>query len=143
MKPWIHRKLENIAVPTKITECRNLLCKDPRHIEALDWFATETLGAIQAATEEAIPTPKISSNHKKKPTPGFIERVKPAKDTAVFWHSIWKAAGRPLNTVLHNIMKSTRSKYHSAFKKCQKDEYFIKKDKLLNACINGKGDLLT
>ena len=31
--------LENIAIPTKITDCKNLHCNIPSHIEAIDWLA--------------------------------------------------------------------------------------------------------
>ena len=38
-------------------------------------------------------------------------------------------------------MKRTRNIYHRELKKCQKSEEVIKKSKLLNACLNGEGDL--
>ena len=37
--------------------------------------------------------------------------------------------------------KRTRNIYHRELKKCQKSEEVIKKSKLLNACLNGEGDL--
>ena len=67
--------------------------------------------------------------------------MKPYKEDAYFWHSIWKSAGRPINTQLHNIMKRTRNRYHMEFKKCKRTEQTIKKSKLLDACLNGNGDL--
>ena len=77
----------------------------------------------------------------KKPTPGFNNQVKPFKETAYFWSAVWKSAGRPLNTQLHNIMKRSRNRYHIEFKKCKKAELKIKKNKLLDACLNGNGSL--
>ena len=38
-------------------------------------------------------------------------------------------------------MKRTRNRYHFEYKKCQKAENTIKKSNLLNACLNGHGDL--
>ena len=67
--------------------------------------------------------------------------MQPSKDTANFWHSVWKSAGRPVNTQLHNKMKSTRNQYHKNFKQCKKTEDKIKKSKLLDACLNGNIDL--
>ena len=67
--------------------------------------------------------------------------MKPYKEDAYFWHSIWNSAGRPINTQLHNIMKRTRNRYHMEFKKCKRTEQTIKKSKLLDACLNGNGDL--
>ena len=91
-------------------------------LEAVDWLTTEILDAIQSAAEETIPCPKAaesSSNKRAKITPGFNERVKHHKDTALFRHSIWKSAGRPINTELHNIMKKTRNVYHMEYKRLQ------------------------
>ena len=33
------------------------------------------------------------------------EEIVPFRDKALFWHSVWQSAGRPLNTELHKIMK--------------------------------------
>ena len=129
-------------IPKQISECCDLHCKDESHIEAVDLLSTEILDSIQSSAEEALPLTK--GNHqegKSKTTPGFNENVKPHKESAYFWHSVWKSAGRPLNTELHKIMKKTRNVYHRSFKKCQKAEATIKKSKLLDACLNGNGDL--
>ena len=71
-----------------------------------------------------------------------LERtVKPYKDEAYFWHQTWKSQGKPINTDLHNKMKQTRNKYHLEYKKCIKAEEKVKKNKLLEACITGNGNL--
>ena len=46
-----------------------------------------------------------------------------------------------MNSEVHKIMKRTRNLYHYQFKKCKKAEAMVKKNKLLDACINGNGDL--
>ena len=38
-------------------------------------------------------------------------------------------------------MKRSRNIYHYQYKKCEKYEETIKKNKVLDACINGDGDL--
>ena len=38
-------------------------------------------------------------------------------------------------------MKTTRNRHHLELKKCKKAEQSIKKNKLLDACLNGNGDL--
>ena len=134
--------LKTIMVPTQITECQELHCKDEEHLAAIDWLSTEVLEAVQRAGEESLPFPKAGSLKKgMKATPGFKVQVKPFKDEAYFWSSVWKSAGRPLNTQLHGIMKRTRNKYHRELKKCHKSEEIIKKSRLLDACLNGEGDL--
>ena len=78
-----------------------------------------------------------------KPKPGWSEHVRPFRDNSLFWHQIWKSAGRPINTVLHKIMKKTRNLYHYQLKKIKKYEEVIKKNKLLDACINGNGEIFS
>ena len=137
----LDRKLEAIVVPTQIAECKDIKCKDPEHIEAVIWFSSELLDAVQRAGKETLPCPRAGSSDTRKPTPGFKEHVKPFKDKAYLWNHVWKSAGCPLNTELHKLMKKTRNVYHVEFKNCQKAEDNIKKSKLLDACLNGNGEL--
>ena len=39
---------------------------------------------------------------KYKVIPGWNDLVKPFKEDAMFWHSIWISAGKPLNNTLHH-----------------------------------------
>ena len=134
----LEERLRSIAVPTQVTECRDPKCKDEEHLAACDWFATELLEGIQDSTEETLPKLKVGTKKdNQKTTPGFREQVQPSKDDAYFWHSVWKSAGRPVNTELHKIMKRTRSQFHKNFKQCKRTEEKIKKSKLLDACLNG------
>ena len=98
-------------IPTQVSDCHDVLCRNPVHRDAIEWFSIEVLKAIQDAAEETLPVSSINGN-KIKNTPGFNDNVKKFKDEAFFWHSIWKSAGRPINTELHNIMKRTRNVYH-------------------------------
>ena len=90
-----------------------------------------------------MPVARKSGNKKQKVIPGWREEVKPFRDQAYSWHQIWLSAGRPLNTELHRIMKRSRNRYHYEFKKCQKAEDRIRKNKLLDACLNGGADLFS
>ena len=53
----------------------------------------------------------------------------------------WLSAVKPLNTELHRIMKKTRNIYHMQIRKCKKAEETVRKNKLLDACLNGQGNL--
>jgi hypothetical protein len=136
----LNRKLEAIMVPTQLSECKDLHCRREEHIEAVDWFTLQVMEAIQVAGEETLPYPKAGSGGRKV-TPGFNDKVKHFKETSFFWHQVWKSAGCPLNTELHKVLKKTRNVYHYEYKKCVRAEAKIKKSKLLDACINGNGDL--
>ena len=54
---------------------------------------------------------------------------------------LWLSAGKPLNCVLHNIMKHTRNIFHLLIRKCKKAKENILKNKVLDSCINGNGDI--
>ena len=75
-----------------------------------------------------------TSGRNKKSIPGWNDE--PFREEAMFSHSLWISAGNPINNTLHNIMKKTRNVYHYQIrKKC------CRRDKLLNAYINGEGDI--
>ena len=73
--------------------------------------------------------------------PGWKDSVQPFKDDSYFWHQIWQSAGRPINTELHSIMKQVRNVYHYQLRKCKNAENSIRRNKLLDACLNGNGDV--
>ena len=54
----LNSKLDAIATPTKVTECRDIHCKKEIHLEAIDWHTAEVLEAVQATGEAALPYPK-------------------------------------------------------------------------------------
>ena len=46
-----------------------------------------------------------------------------------------------MNTELHKVMKRTRNIYHFQVKKCKKSEDIIKRNFLLDSCLNGNGNI--
>ena len=94
--------------------------------------------------ELTLPIPHVGKNSVSiRKVPGWREEVKPFRDQAYFWHQLWHSCGRPLNSEVHNIMKRTRNRYHYEYKKCLKLEEKIRKNKLLDSCINRGADLFT
>ena len=140
-KMMLENRLNSIVIPTMLSECEDVHCQDPVPKKALEWLAAELLEGVQDSAEATLPVPKTSESNGKKPTPGFQTKVKTFKDTAYFWHQVWKSASSPINCQLYWIMKRTRNRYHFEFKKCQRAENIIKKSNLLDACLNGPGDL--
>ena len=65
---------------------------------------------ITEAAQETIPKNKPKAkNVKQKKLAGWKEYVEPHQEAAQFWFSIWKSAGKPLNNVLHGLMKKSRN----------------------------------
>ena len=135
--------LENVQVPLNVSTCSNLKCQQDAHKEETDQFVIDTLESIEKAAESCIPQFHLPHGRKKPSIPGWNIHVKPFRDNAAFWFSVWKSAGRPLNTELHKIMKRTRNLYHFQFKKCRKSEDLIKRSNFLNSCINGSSDIFS
>ena len=136
----LENKLQSLVIPPSIISCRNVGCKDPVHREELDHFTIELLETVQSAAEDNLVLP---GNGPKKPVPGWRESVAPFRQEAYFWHQVWVSQGRPLNNDLHNTMKKSRNKYHYEYKKCRKSEDKIRRNKLLDYCVNGGGDIFT
>ena len=115
-------------------------CKDTTHITYIDDYATNNLEIL----DNSIKTVTIRRNKIKassKVVPGWSDEVKPFRDNAMFWHAIWKSSGKPLNNSIHHTMERTRDLYHYAIRKCKKSVELIMKNKLLDAYINGKGNI--
>ena len=143
-KHILEEKLGEIIFCNEVSMCKNLSCKDPRHREELDTFTLNILGTVQDVAEQTLPIPPPGRGCKPgKAIPGWREEVKPFRDQAYFWHQLWQSCGRPLNNEVHRIMKTTRNRYHYEYKKCLKIEEKIRKNKLLNSCINMGGNIFT
>ena len=136
-------QLEDLQVPRCLSSCSNCKCKDEVHIKETDKFAMETLETLGKAADCCANDANIPKGRKKSCMPGWSAQVKPFRDNAGFWFSVWKSAGRSLNTELHRIMKRTRNLYHYHVKKCRKSEDLIKRNNFLNSCLNGSADIFT
>ena len=142
-KSLLEERISHIVVPESVLTCVDVHCQDIRHREDLDHFTLEVLETVQAVAEVSLPVPAPSGQNKRVTTirPGWSEEVKPFRETAYFWHQVWKSADKPLNTQLHMIMKRTRNTYHYQYQKCKKAEEKIRKNKLLEACVDKGEDL--
>jgi hypothetical protein len=138
----LEKKLSAINIPASITDCRDLQCKNHEHMEEADKLMEKVLYTVQEVAEKCLPCPK-AQKEKVKVLAGWNESVKPLRDIAYFWHQVWQSAKRPLNTGLHQMMKKTCNIYHMQAKKCRRAEENIKKNKLLQACLNGEGNIFT
>lgn len=129
--------LSDISVPHESFCCRDLHCKRKEHIISLDTYTLAVLAALEEATRSKIPTTS-TAKMKDLVKPGWLEQVKPIRDDMLFWHSVWMSAGKPQNTELHKIYQHLRHQYHYAIRKLKNQENEIRKQKLLNQCVEGK-----
>ena len=135
-------KLDNISLPQSLLCCRDLHCKDSSHLQDCDLLISNVLSLVNDVAESTLHVPKLKSGVKgRKHIPNWSEQVKPYKEKAFFWSQVWKSAGSPINTVLHNVMKHSRNIYHYVLRKCKRSEETIKRSKILDSCINGDGNI--
>ena len=135
-------QLEDSQVPPYLSSCSNCSCK-MKSILKTDKFVMETLETLGTAADCCANNANIPKGRKKSCMPGWSAQLKPFRDNACFWFSVWKSASRPLNTELHRKMKRTRNLYHYHVKKCRKSEDLIKRNNFLYSCLNGSADIFT
>ena len=141
-KTMLDNKLQLIDIPLNLDFCHDVHCKDECHIDECGKCLVDVLDSIKLSAASCLPSPSKRKSPTKKTTIfRWNEDVQPFKGKAMFWHSIWLSAGRPVNTVLHQIMKKTRNIYHYQIRKNRKMAECIKKNAILDACINDKGDI--
>ena len=141
-KTTLENKLQLINIPSNLNFYRDVHCKDEYHIRECGKCLVDVLESIKLSADSCLPSP----SNKKSPTKKssilrWNEDVQPFKESTMFWHSIWLSAGLPINTVLHQIMEKTRNLYHYQIRKNKRMAESIKKNAILDACINDKGDI--
>ena len=142
----LERKLHGLTIPSKAIYCQDVHCTDPSHRKDLDDLMADSLMTVEDVAGEILSRKSKKANDtkhqgKSKRIPEWKEDVDPIKDTAHFWHSIWKSAGKPINCQLHTIMKKTRNKYHLAIRNKKRLLERIKRDSMLKSCIENDGDI--
>ena len=138
----LDNRLRSLNIPSSIENCNNVNCTQSSHHDDTDLFLVKILQSMKTTAKECLPySMNKSQKSKKAPIANWREEIQPFKDKAMFWHSIWISAGRPLNTELHKIMKRTRNVCHLHIRKNKKLAENLKKDAFLEACIDNKCDI--
>ena len=118
----LQQHLVNLAIPASVIDCRDTHCDNEEHKNDCDDFMANIIGCIESTAKETLHCEeeiKDFKNKKKQPIVGWNENVRPFRDTALFWNSIWVSCGKPLNNEVHNIRKRTRNVYHYHLRKCR------------------------
>ena len=126
--------LNNLIVPVNALHCRDIHCTNDNHKTDIDSYGISLLDAIESAVEKHIP--HTSSFYKS--TPGWNSYITPIKEHLNFWFNVWVSAGRPQNTVLHNIYRNIRHQYHYAIRKLRNYKREIQNNNLVMAATNGQ-----
>ena len=105
----------------------------------------DVMCAVLETSHQCIPlsAKNCSGSKKTASLPGWKKNVAPAKEDALFWHSVWLNAGRPNRGELYHVMCWTRNKYHYAVRKAKRVASSIESRKLLEASEAGDIALMT
>ena len=122
--------------------CRNICSQNANHKAACDDYMLHILHKMEQTARETLAMPN-AGDVPLKSIPRWNENIEPYRKDALFWHSVWLSAGRPLLTPLHRVMKRTRNVYHLHICKNMRMLDKIKKDKLLDACLNNQNGIFT
>ena len=138
----LERKLKCCNAQNEMISCRNAYCQNADHNAACDDYMLDILQKMGQTARETLPVPK-AGDAPHKSIPRWNIDIEPYRKDALFWHSVWLSAGRPLNTQLHRVMKRTRNVYHLRIRKNKRMLDKIKKNKLLDACLNNQNGIFT
>ena len=138
----LQNKLEDVTVPNSLN-CRNPSCDTHAHRADSDRYIEDVLNAISDSAGDSLSWSSGGKSGKTSvnKTPGWNEQVRPFRENARFWFSVWLSAGKPLNCELHRIMRRTKNIFHYQVKKCKKAEDQIRKQKLLSAVLDPDSDV--
>ena len=100
--------LRGVVVPSEALMCCDLRCLS--HHGEIQEYADTLVSVLKTAGEDSIPKRKRKSSR----VPGWNDEVRERRETAVFWHGIWKQCGSPQKGELAGIRRRTRAEYHRA-----------------------------
>ena len=116
----LEKQLHKLSISNCIKECNDAHCQDINHFTGCDGFLSNIVEIIDMCAKNSLPIPGGKVRIKNYPPACWQQ------DDALFWHSVWISAGRPLNTKLHRIMK-TKNIYQYQIRKCKRMSSTLKK----------------
>ena len=101
-------------VPAHLFACRG--CSAQAHLDALDSLALNLHAVLSDDTVACIPHHSSNTSVKSTVLIGWNNECAQLKADSLFWHRLWVSGGRPNTGFVHDIMRSTRKRYHYAVK---------------------------
>ena len=131
-KEIVEEKLLGIEVPYNAILCNDVFCTV--HFNQIEAFHNNITDVLVCAAAECIPS---SSSRFRKAVPGWNDYVEKYFRSALLWHLLWKENGQPVDGLLAEIRRKTRSQYHQAYKMVLRNEGELKLDKIESAFNHG------
>jgi hypothetical protein len=136
-KQTLEETLSKIYVPDEAINCKDLACK--KHLCELHTFYKCVIDVCIETGYTCIP---ISAPKSHNSLSGWNDMIKEPRQTAMFWHSIWKSCGSPNNGTVADIRRRTRAQYHYAIRRLKHDQNVISASKMADSLANKKSNIL-
>ena len=127
-KTALRYELSNIVIPHGAYSCRDLLCDV--HYHDIECLHEDIVNACLKASDVLPSTGNSNVCGKRPHMPGWNDYCAPKKEIALMCHWKWKRAGCPRTGALADMRRKSRSEYHYAVRKCQKQCNLLKSKKM-------------
>jgi hypothetical protein len=93
-------------LPIQALSCCDIKCNNANHNIAIAKYCEDIYKCCFNAGNATIPTSGQSVTQNGAGIIGWNEHIRPYRDKSLFWHQLWKDAGKPRHGVLAGIMHS-------------------------------------
>ena len=124
-------ELSTIAVPSDCFSCSDEMCKCSAHLEALNKYYEDIVNALETAANKTIV--KLPCSALKV---FWTSELDSLKQDSIFWHNMWKDAGKPGSGIIHNIKCRCKLKYKQAIKDAYLQFEYANSDELAKHFAN-------
>jgi hypothetical protein len=118
--------LSTLVVPSCVTDCRDSLCSSRFHCDRIDFFCEQLCKICSDAGTSCFPV----SRPNKLSRPMWSERMKPYKDDALFWDSVWKSCDKPRDGIVFDLRQNTKREYHYALRRYKREERALRRERM-------------
>ena len=115
-----------LPFPVSIRDCCDPFCT--QHCPALDSLSDQLIKCLHDSALSSLPRV-----HRSSTTSGWNMNTRLLKEKANFWHDVWRQAGSPSSGVLHQIRRSTKSRFKYEVRCLRRREQFIRREKMAAA----------
>lgn len=127
----LNELLNDIMIPSHISQCKNLLCNNKAHNVAINTYCDAIIDSCIKAGKETLPKSKIKSFNK----PFWNEFVKPHRECALLWGQIWHDCGEPLDGIVSSIYKKVKREYHYAVRYVNQHDKQLRKQRMTQCLL--------
>lgn len=126
--------LDSIVTVSDATMCRNNFCRI--HEDEIETLHEQLVNACVQAGEICIPHSERVVNAPGHPIHGWNDRVKHVRESALFWHNLWKSIGSPRQGAVADIRRATRAKYHFEIRRVKTANKISESNKLAESLLD-------